>query len=54
MVQDAHIARYNLVLQNGSSWDIDTIAMVGNDDHSALQNQVNAFYKHIKKTIQYY
>jgi len=36
VVQDAHIAGYDLVLQNGAGRDIDTVAMVGNDDDSAL------------------
>ena len=34
MVQDSEISRHDLVLQDGSSRDVDPVAVVGDDDDS--------------------
>lgn len=36
MVENAHIARHDLILENSTSWYIDSIAMVRNDDNRTL------------------
>lgn len=41
MVQDAHVARHDLILQNGSSGYINTISMVSDDDHSSLEKNIS-------------
>ena len=33
MIQNSEVSRYNLVLQNSPSWDVNPISMVCNDDH---------------------
>ena len=38
MFKDAQVARDDLVLQNGTGWNIDSITMIGNDDHRALKH----------------
>ena len=34
MVQNSQISRHDLVLQDGSSWDVDPVPVVGDDDDS--------------------
>uniref|UniRef100_A0A0E9XNH6 Uncharacterized protein n=1 Tax=Anguilla anguilla TaxID=7936 RepID=A0A0E9XNH6_ANGAN len=36
VVEDAQIARNDLVLQHGSGRDVDPVSVVGDDDHSSL------------------
>ena len=38
MVQDAQVTRHNLVLQHGSSRDVDPVTVVGDDDDRSLGN----------------
>jgi len=37
MIQDAHVARHDFVFQYSTSGYIDTITMIGYDNHSALE-----------------
>jgi hypothetical protein len=37
MIEDSKIARYDLVLQHGTSWNIDARAVVGNNDDCTLE-----------------
>lgn len=39
MVQDAKVARHNLVLQYRSCRDVDTISVIGYDDYRSLQGE---------------
>lgn len=39
MFENAKIARDNLVLQNSTGWHVDSITVVGNDDHCTLEEQ---------------
>lgn len=36
MIQNAHVAGYDFVFEYSASRNIDTIAVIGNNDHSAL------------------
>lgn len=40
MVQDAHVAGYDFVLENGAGRDIDTITVIGNNDDSSLWEEM--------------
>jgi len=37
VVQDAKVTRYDLVLEHGAGWNIDPIAVVGDDDDGSLE-----------------
>lgn len=39
MLKDSKIARDDLILKDGTGWNIDSITMVGNDDHRTLQHR---------------
>lgn len=36
VIEDAEVARYDLVFQHGASWNINPISVVGDDDDGAL------------------
>lgn len=36
MVEDAEVARHNLVLQNGTGWNVDAVVVLCDDDDRAL------------------
>lgn len=38
VVEDAKVSRDDLVLQHGSSWDIDPVSMISDDDYRALKS----------------
>jgi hypothetical protein len=40
MVEYPEVAGYNLVLQNGSGWDVYPVTMVSNDDHGSLGSAI--------------
>jgi len=42
MAVDAQIAGDNLIVQNRTRRNIDTVAVIGNDDHRALQRNILA------------
>lgn len=37
MVQNAHITRHNLILQNSTGRNVDPVAMIGDDNHGTAQ-----------------
>lgn len=37
VVQDAKVTGYDLVLEHGAGWNIDPIAVVGDDDDGSLE-----------------
>lgn len=37
MIQDTHVTGHDLIFQNSSSWNINTISMVGDNNHSSLK-----------------
>ena len=37
VIQDAEVARHNLILQHGTGWNVDSISMIGYDDYRSLQ-----------------
>ena len=36
MIQNAHVARHDFVLQNCTAWNIDSVTVICNDDNSSL------------------
>merc|ERR1719362_2147076 len=42
MVHDPQVARYSLVLQHSTCWYVDSLPMVGNDDHCASKAHTSA------------
>ena len=36
MIQNPQVARHYLVLENSPGWNVDTVAVVGDDDHGPL------------------
>ena len=41
MVEDAQVARDDLVLEPGAVGDVDSVSVVRHDDHRALRSQVS-------------
>ena len=37
MITDTQVPRYNLILKQGTRWNVYPLSMVSNDNHSALQ-----------------
>lgn len=37
MIQDSQVTRHDLVLQDSARRDVNTISVVGDDDHGALK-----------------
>ena len=42
MVQNSKISRHDLVLQDGPSWDVDPVPVVGDDDDSPPETDASA------------
>lgn len=42
MIQNAEVARDDLVLQHGARWNVDSVSMIRNNDHSSLETDILA------------
>ena len=40
VIHDSHVARHYLVLKNSSSWNINPVSMISNDDYCPLQTDL--------------
>ena len=44
MVQNPQVTRDDLVLQDGPGWNVDSVPVVGNDDHCPTQAHWIIYY----------
>lgn len=42
MIENAKVARDDLVLQDGARWNVDSVSMIRNYDHSSLETDILA------------
>ena len=45
MIQNPQVARHYLVLENSPGWNVDTVAVVGDDDHGPLDKWNISIFK---------